>query len=101
MVFNIIVQKYCFTGKSMEMKRRLILVLSIAASAAMLISCSPPQEGRVNQKKIEREQSRKQKESKKQYKKAVKKHCSVQTRDTRSRMKQTKRNSKSVTPIHF
>jgi len=49
----------------MVMKRRLNLLLSMAAFATMLISVSPPQEGRVNRKKIEREQSIKQKEAKK------------------------------------
>jgi hypothetical protein len=99
MILRIIVQKYFVKGMSMVVKRRLNLVLSIAAFATMLISVSLPQEGQVNRKKIEREQSIKQKEAKKQYKDAVKRHSNLQTKETRSRMKQTKRNSKNATPI--
>jgi len=60
---------------------------------------SLPQKGGVNQKKIERERNRKGKAAKKQYDQAVIQHQLKQSKETRARMKQTKKESKKATPI--
>ncbi len=83
----------------MIFKRKWMQVLWLVVLLPMLISFTPPQEARVNQKKIEKERAKKEKQSKKQYEKAVKRHHNMQTKETKSRMKQTKRESKSSTPL--
>jgi hypothetical protein len=83
----------------MIFKRRWKLISLIVAFFPLLISFTPPQEARVNQKKIEKERVKKEKESKRQYDKAVKRHHNMQTKETKARMKQTKKESKSATPI--
>jgi hypothetical protein len=70
----------------------------IIAFLPMLFACTP-QEARVSQKKIERDRAKKDKQARKQYDKAVKRHRSMQTKETKSRMKQSKKESKSITPI--
>jgi len=58
-----------------------------------------PQEVHVNQKKIEREKEKKQKQAQKQYESAVKRHNQIQSKETKARMKQTKKEAKKVTPL--
>lgn len=84
--------------KHMRLKGRSFLILWIISFLPMLIACTP-QEARVNQKKIERDRAKKDKQAKKQYDKAVKRHHNMQTKETKSRMKQSKKESKSNTPI--
>ena len=60
----------------------------------------PPQEARVNQKKIEREREKKHKQDMKAYNDAVKRHNKMQSKSTRAAMKKTKKESKKATPIN-
>lgn len=85
--------------KNRRLKGRLILFAWLIALLPMLFAYTPPQEARVNQKKIERDRAKKDKQAKKQYDKAVKRHRNMQTKETKSRMKQSKKESKSNTPI--
>jgi hypothetical protein len=85
--------------RRMIINKKRILSIWIIAFFPMLISFAPPQEARVNQKKIERERAKKGKEAKRQYDKAVKQHHNMQSKTTKARMKQTKKESKSATPI--
>lgn len=64
----------------------------------LLISFAP-QEAKVNQKKIDRERARQKKEAQKQFDQALKRHKQIQTKETRARMKQSKKESKKVTPL--
>ena len=52
-----------------------------------------------SQRRIEKEQARKDKESKKQYDKAIKQHMKNQSAETRSMMKQTRKDSPKNTPL--
>ena len=85
--------------KSRLFKGKSLLIACIIAFLPILFAYSPPQEARVNQKKIERDRAKKDKQAKKQYDKAVKRHRNMQSKETKSRMKQSKKESKSVTPI--
>lgn len=86
-------------NKQMRLKGRSLLIACVIAFLPMLFACTPPQEARVSQKKIERNRAKKDKQAKKQYDKAVKRHRNMQTKETKSRMKQSKKESKSNTPI--
>jgi len=57
------------------------------------------QEIRVDQKKINKELKKKQKEEEKKYRIAVKRHYSLQTKETRKRMKQMRRESRKAAPV--
>jgi Na+-translocating ferredoxin:NAD+ oxidoreductase RnfG subunit len=74
-------------------KAMLLLVI-----VSMLVAFTP-QEAKVNQRKIDRERVRQEKEAQKQFNKALKRHNDIQTKETRKRMKQSKKASKKVTPI--
>lgn len=58
-----------------------------------------PQESKINQKRIEKERIKKQKESEKKYAQAKKRHQKMQTKETRARMKQTRKESAGNTPL--
>ncbi len=85
--------------KLMRFKGRSLLIAWIIAFLPILFAYTPPQEARVNQKKIERDRAKKNKQAKKEYDKAVKRHRNMQTKETKSRMKQSKKESKSITPV--
>jgi hypothetical protein len=58
-----------------------------------------PQEAKVNQRKIEKEQKRKDKKAEKQYKQAKKDHKKRQSKETQSMMKKSLKESKKNTPM--
>lgn len=58
-----------------------------------------PQEARVNQKKIDRDRKMKQKEIQQRYDKAIERHKQIQSKETRKRMKETKKKSRKMTPL--
>lgn len=64
-----------------------------------LVYSFTPQEAKVNQKKIERERARQYKKAQKAFNQALKRHKQIQTKATRERMKQTKKEAPKVTPI--
>ncbi|MDP1622900.1 MAG: hypothetical protein Q8M08_11250 [Bacteroidales bacterium] len=76
-----------------------LLIVSILFSFLPVLVAGESQEARVNQKKIERERSKKQKQDTKIYKKAVSRHNKMQSKSTRISMKKTKKESKNTTPI--
>jgi len=58
-----------------------------------------PQEARVNQNKIDRDRKMKQKEIQQRYDKAIERHKQIQSKETRKRMKETKKKSRKMTPL--
>ncbi len=58
-----------------------------------------PQKAKTNQKQIEREREKKKKQEQKKYDAGIKRHQRMQSKETRERMKQTKKESKKATPI--
>ncbi|TSA26171.1 MAG: hypothetical protein D4R67_08385 [Bacteroidetes bacterium] len=81
------------------MKRSLLLALLCFFVVAPLnfTSCFP--ESAVHQKKIDHDRRIKEKEARKAYELDLKKHHKNQTKETRARMRQTKKNAKRVTPL--
>ena len=81
------------------MKRSLLLALFCFFLLAPLsfTSCFP--ESAVRQKRIDRERRKKEKEARKAYEMDLKKHHKSQTKETRARMRQTRKNAKRVTPL--
>lgn len=71
----------------------LIVVMSTFFSSVF------PQEARVDQKKTTKEQSRKKKEADKKYRLDLKRHYKMQSKETRSMMKQSKKRAKRITPL--
>ena len=57
------------------------------------------QEHRVNQKKINRERANKQKKAEKEYHNAVKRHKKIQSKNTKGMMRQSRKESGSLTPV--
>ncbi|MEI6883621.1 MAG: hypothetical protein WCO02_03990 [Bacteroidota bacterium] len=66
---------------------------------ALSISWASGQEHRVNQKKINKERARKQKKAEKEYHDAVKRHKKIQSKNTRGMMRQSRKESGSLTPV--
>ncbi|NCA75673.1 MAG: hypothetical protein EOM90_05020 [Alphaproteobacteria bacterium] len=80
--------------------RRWALTLTILFFVTpLLFSGLPPQESKVNQRRIEKEREKKKKEAVKKYEQAVKRHQKMQSKDTKSRMKQTRKESRKNTPL--
>jgi hypothetical protein len=79
--------------------RSKIVSFALVAALLPLFLSFMPQEARVNQKKIEREQKKKAKEAVSQYDKAVKRHLANQSKATKKSMKRTKKESRNATPI--
>ncbi len=78
-----------------KLKRLIMLMLILALS----ISWASGQEHRVNQKKINKERARKQKKAEKEYHDAVKRHKKIQSKNTRGMMRQSRKESGSLTPV--
>lgn len=78
------------------MKRYLLLLVFLILPVLFSFT---PQESKVNQKKIEREREKKKKLAKKQYDQAVLRHRKMQSKDTKARMKQTRKSAKKSTPL--
>jgi hypothetical protein len=57
------------------------------------------QEKKVNQKKINKERAKKQKQAEKDYRNAVKRHKKIQSKNTKSMMRQSRKESGSRTPV--
>lgn len=80
--------------------RRWFLTLTILFFVSpVLFSGRPPQESKVNQRRIEKEREKKKKEAVKKYEQAVKRHQKMQSKETKSRMKQTRKDSRKNTPL--
>lgn len=78
-------------------KHLLIAVLGLATFMPLFsVVC---QENVVNQRRIERERIKKQKLAQKEYKQALKRHISIQTRETKAAMKRSRKNAGKLTPI--
>lgn len=58
-----------------------------------------PQESKVKQRKIEREQKRKSKQAEKFYRQAKKDHEKRQSKETKAMMKKSRKESKKNTPM--
>jgi len=56
-------------------------------------------EQKVNQKKIGKGRERKLKQEKMDYQNAVKRHKKMQSKETKSMMRQSKKESRSLTPV--
>ncbi len=81
----------------MKVSTRWLLIVLIALTPSFF-SCSPKGTN-VNQKKIDRERAKKDKEAQRQFDQAISRHKQIQTRETRDRMKQSKKEAKKLTPI--
>jgi 3-hydroxy-3-methylglutaryl CoA synthase len=81
----------------MNLTKKVILFMILALLPAFCLSL--PQEGRVNQKKIDREREKKRKADVKEYEKAVKHHKKIQSKETKASMKRTKKESRKATPL--
>ncbi|MEI8005671.1 MAG: hypothetical protein WCI48_05650 [Bacteroidota bacterium] len=75
---------------------RLIMLMLILA---LNIPGASGQEHRVNQKKINKERARKQQKAEKEYHDAVKRHKKIQSKNTRGMMRQSRKESGSLTPV--
>lgn len=75
--------------------RSVLLVFTVVP----LLAAHAPQEAKVNQKKIDQKRIKLEKEAQRQYDKALKRHKDIQTKETKKRMKATKKASKKITPI--
>ena len=71
----------------------LMLILALGVPGAL------GQEHRVNQKKINKERARKQQKAEKEYHDAVKRHKKIQSKNTRGMMRQSRKESGSLTPV--
>jgi hypothetical protein len=69
------------------------LVLPFAGAAGH------PQDAGAGQKKIDREKQKRQKEAQKDYNKALKEHHQRQSKETKSMMRQSRKDSKKNTPL--
>lgn len=74
------------------------LIFLLVMSMTFIVAFSP-QEAKVKQRKIEREQKRKEKKAEKQYRKAKKDHVKRQSKETKSMMKKSSKESKKNTPM--
>ena len=77
-------------------KFRLLVLLILILPFLMAVS---PQEKKVNQRKIDREQKQKEKKAEKQYEQAKKDHKKRQSKETQAMMKKSHRESKKNTPM--
>lgn len=78
-----------------KLNRLIILMLLFMFS----VSAAVGQEHRVNQKKINRERAKKQKKAEKEYYNAVKRHKKIQSKNTKGMMRQSRKESGSLTPV--
>ncbi len=74
-------------------------VLLVAFVLIPFLSASYPQESKVNQRKINRERQKKERQAQKEYEAAVKNHNKLQSKETKSMMKQAKKDSSKNTPV--
>jgi len=80
------------------MKRWILFIAMLTASVAWTMPLHA-QEAKVNQKKIDKERRQKQKAAEKEYEARKKRHLQLQTKETRARMRQSKKEARKVTPI--
>ncbi|HNW75026.1 MAG: hypothetical protein PHP04_00565 [Bacteroidales bacterium] len=83
----------------LEIRRWALTLTILFFVCPLLFSGLPPQESKVNQRRIEKEREKKKKEAVKKYEQAVKRHQKMQSKDTKSRMKQTRKESRKNTPL--
>ena len=81
----------------MQPGRRIVIAAMIVSAG--LFYAFQPQEAKVNQAKINREQHKKDKIAEKQHQEAMKIHKQNQSKETRAMMKKTKQESKKNTPM--
>ena len=79
--------------------KRLIIFSFLFFFLPFLFAFYPPQEVKVNQRKVDREHQQKQLAAKKDYDKAIKMHQKNQSKETRAMMKRSKKANKKNTPI--
>ena len=82
--------------KTLPQKIRLLVLLILILPFLMAFS---PQEKKVNQRKINREQRQKENKAEKQYNQAKKDHKKRQSKETQAMMKKSHRESKKNTPM--
>lgn len=83
----------------LNVRRWILLLMLMFLVAPILISGIPPQESKVNQRRIEKEREKKKKEAVKKYQQAVKRHQKMQSKETKIRMKQTRKEAGKNTPL--
>jgi hypothetical protein len=76
-----------------------LLTLLLAGIVFPVIIAFAPQEAKVNQRKIDRDRAKKEKLAWKEYKTAVREHEKRQSQETRSMMKQSKKDARKNTPL--
>ncbi|MFH1297056.1 MAG: hypothetical protein ABIJ04_07270 [Bacteroidota bacterium] len=81
------------------MKRILFLALLCLTLLLPLsyTSCFP--ESAVRQKRIDRERKQKEKQARKAYEMDLKRHHKSQSKETRARMRESRRNARQITPL--
>ena len=79
--------------------RRLVLLITLFLSAVFMLPSGHAQEQKVNQKKFNKDRERKQKQAVKEYHKAVKLHQKNQAKNTKAMMRQSRKQSGTLTPI--
>jgi outer membrane biogenesis lipoprotein LolB len=78
-------------------KKHILLFVALF-TILLLTACSSIRQTRIDQAHIEKERKKKERVARKQYMMELKRHYKNQTKETRKRMKQTRRESKRVTP---
>jgi Na+-transporting methylmalonyl-CoA/oxaloacetate decarboxylase gamma subunit len=87
-----------------RMKMKQIILFSFLSCFILTVGgfvrAFPPQEAKINQKKIDKQREKKAKEAQKEYDRAVKAHYDHQSKETKKMMKQAKKDSKKNTPLN-
>jgi hypothetical protein len=76
-----------------------LFMVMILVVGGVIFSRVHSQEAAVHPGKIEREQKKKQKKAEKEYRRAKKDHVKMQSKETRSMMKRSKKQAKKKTPM--
>jgi cell division protein FtsL len=79
--------------------KRLCLLIYLLLAAMILVPAIHAQEKKVNQKKIDKDRARKQKQAQKDYHNAVKQHNKNQSKSTKEMMRQSRKQSGTLTPV--
>jgi len=75
-----------------------ILVVFVLINLSV-IPVTYAQEKKVNQKQIDKQRRKKQKQAEKEYHDAIKQHMKNQSRNTKAMMKQSRKESGTMTPV--
>ena len=78
---------------------RLYLLIYLLLATAVFTPVIHAQEKKVNQKKISKDRAKKQKQAQKEYHDAVNQHKKNQSKSTKAMMRQSRKESGTLTPI--